>query len=145
MDILRAKKSHPPSMPVSPSKRITSAEIVPADAQANDVALDESSFLLPPAPPHTGFEDVGMANSHADNPYVLGPGPLDPNMPQQQYVHPYGGQPAASTEFAPTFPEAGPSTNGSGEGANDKAQEDAESSDEESSDSSSDSDDSDDD
>lgn len=136
MDILRAKKSHPPAMPVNPSKRIISAETVPAEVQANDIALDESNFMIPPAP-HAGFEDVSLPSAHAANPYVLGPGPLDPTLPQQQFTRSFEG-PTSATGFEQAFSEAGPSTSGgSGSG---KVQSD-ELSDDDSSDSSSDSDD----
>ena len=107
MDILRVKKGQPPPAPTGPSKRITSAPIVPVEAQANDVALDESQFMLPSAPPPGGFEEAGLAQ----DPYVLGPGagPLDPNMHPHPFAGSFGAPATAQSEFSSTFPEAGPS------------------------------------
>ena len=140
MDILYAKKAHTPVTPASPSKRITSSEIVPADAQANDIALDEGNFMISSAPHAEGFEGVGLADDQAENPYDLVPGLLDSTMPPQPFVHPFGGASVAATEVPSPMPEAGPSTSTSGHESG-KGPEKVDSTDEESSDSSSDSDD----
>lgn len=150
MDILLAKKAQLSPIPAGPSKRIISAAMVPVDAQANDIALDESAFMsIPQAPSPTAFEDVnvGLEHAHADNSYVLGPGPLDPAMPQQHFAAPssFGAAAGAAPDFTPAFSEPGPSTTGgNGDGVG-QAQDGNGSSedDDESSESSSESDDSD--
>lgn len=140
-------------MPAGPSKhRITSAAVVHDDVQANDIALDESAFMgIPQAPPATTFEDVGvgLAQTHVETSFVLGPGPLDPSMPQQHFAGPssFGGDDSGENvpEFASAFSEVGPSSPGGNRNGAGQAQDGNELSgdDDESSDASSDSDDSD--
>ena len=42
MDILRVKKAQPPPVVPAVKRRVTSAAIVPADAQASDVAIEDA-------------------------------------------------------------------------------------------------------
>ncbi|OCB89576.1 hypothetical protein A7U60_g3268 [Sanghuangporus baumii] len=52
MDILRVKKAQPPPMPPPVKRRVTSAAIVPAEAQAADVAIEDT------LPNSSGFDGM---------------------------------------------------------------------------------------
>lgn len=64
MDVLRAKKAHPPPMTVPVRSRVTSAPEVPADAQATDVAIESNL----PIPGSSGFGTLHAAtfNTHTN-------------------------------------------------------------------------------
>ncbi|KAL5527831.1 hypothetical protein ACEPAG_6632 [Sanghuangporus baumii] len=52
MDILRVKKAQPPPIPAPVKRRVTSAAIVPAEAQATDVAIEDT------LPNSSGFDSM---------------------------------------------------------------------------------------
>ena len=70
MDILRVKKAHPPPMPTPARRRVTSAPIVPPEAQASDVAIEDT---FPPPP----ITSSGFATLHTATFPVIGQ-PLEP-------------------------------------------------------------------
>ena len=75
MDILRVKKAHPPPVPTPARRRVTSAPIVPAEAQASDVAI-ENGFNLPTT---ADFSGVHPPPAFTGNPLHAGQSQTQPH------------------------------------------------------------------